>query len=158
MYMKIDGINGNVTAKGYENWISIESMHFGVNRSIHTPVGSNRNRESGIPSISALEITKLIDQSSTNILQQILKGTAIPTVQIDLCTTQSTHQPYLQYKLSNVLISNRHIYHEQGQHRPLEVLKLHFTHVEERFTPYSTQHRPQSPIISGYDIQKATVS
>ena len=29
IFMKFEGVDGNVTAKGYEKWIEVQSMQFG---------------------------------------------------------------------------------------------------------------------------------
>ena len=48
----IDGITGDVTAKGHENWIHCNSLQWGVGRGIGAPTGSSKERESSEPSIS----------------------------------------------------------------------------------------------------------
>ena len=64
IYMKIDGINGEVTAAGYEKWIDVGSLQFGVGRAISTPVGGGSKREAGHPSISEITLSKTFDNSS----------------------------------------------------------------------------------------------
>ena len=60
IYMNFNGNNpqGNVTAAGYENWIEVDSMSFGVGRSITMQAGAMSNREASRPSISEVTVTK----------------------------------------------------------------------------------------------------
>ena len=61
VYMKIDGINGKVTAKGHEQWIDCSSLQWGVGRAISSAVGTSADREASKPSISEVSITKMMD-------------------------------------------------------------------------------------------------
>ena len=64
IFMHYDGIDGNVTAKGYEKWIEVQSFQFGSGRGISTPTGGSENREASAPSVSEVVVTKLMDKAS----------------------------------------------------------------------------------------------
>ena len=53
IYLNIDGLKGDVTAAGHEEWIECMSLQWGVGRGIHTPTGSSQERESSAPFCSA---------------------------------------------------------------------------------------------------------
>ncbi|HWY35945.1 MAG TPA: type VI secretion system tube protein Hcp, partial [Nitrosopumilaceae archaeon] len=63
VFLKIDSIPGDVTAQGFQNDIQIDSFHFGSTRTISSPTGTG-DRTAGAPSVSDLDITKLMEKSS----------------------------------------------------------------------------------------------
>jgi len=66
IYMNYNGkkIKGNVTATGYEDWIELDSIQFGVGRGISMEVGNMANREATRPSLSEVVVTKMMDNAS----------------------------------------------------------------------------------------------
>jgi type VI secretion system secreted protein Hcp len=60
IYMKIDGIDGSVTAKGFEKQIELHSFQFGVGRAISMDSGNAANRSHGRPSLSEITVTKIM--------------------------------------------------------------------------------------------------
>lgn len=160
IFMKIDGINGDVTAKGYEKWIDLSSIHFDVQRNINTKPGKVINRESTRPAINEFSITKHMDKSTPLLFTEACIGKAKPQVEIHICHTGDDISPYMQYTLNNVLISNYFVEYEDAQEQsannhPQETITLNFDKIEMKFIPYDEQHNAQSPIPAGYDLNTA---
>jgi type VI protein secretion system component Hcp len=44
MFLKITGVNGEVTEPAYEGWITVDSFNYGVTRSARLPDGSRPDR------------------------------------------------------------------------------------------------------------------
>lgn len=65
---------GNVTAKGYEDWIEVDSFNFGVGRGISMEAGAMANREASRPSISEVTVTKRIDAASGGLFKASVSG------------------------------------------------------------------------------------
>src|SRR6185295_14966275 len=74
IYMKCAGIDGQVTAKGHEKWIELQSCQFGVGRGISSATGSDANREASAPSVSEIVVTKVTDATSPLFFQESLIG------------------------------------------------------------------------------------
>ena len=36
--------------------------------------------------------------------------------------------------------------------RPIETIRLNFTKIEVKYTPYDDAHKPMSPMIASYDL------
>ena len=164
IYMKVDGIEGNVTAKGHENWIGLKSANFDVKRHLSTDPGRISDREGTRPSISEVTITKIMDKSSPLLFGESCVGKAKSEVQIDICQTDSSHlNTYAQLTLNNVIISGyeldaNHSKKEQNtsaHQYPQEKITLSFDKIELRYTPYNDKNEPESPIPSGYDLKQA---
>lgn len=159
IYAKFDGINGSATDQNHSGWVELDYVDVKANRKVGTRVGTTGNREGSAPKVSEMEIGKLMDDSSIGLYQQMLKGKAIPTVQIDVCHTgQNGAQPYCQYTLSNVIISNFGDTVAGDSHSmPLEVITLNFTKIQKRFTPMTAQGSAGSPVNASYDLETMQV-
>lgn len=156
LYMKMDGINGNVTTKGHEGWIDIKSARFSCHRQIKLDVGHGADRETSIPHFNEVVITKHTDISSADLFTHMLKGDAIPTVTLDVCNTADEVSAYVQYHLSDVMISQLNDFIPGASCQPLETLSLHYTSIEKRFTPKDHANQAQSPKSAGYNLITAT--
>ena len=158
-YAKVNGINGSATDENHQHWTELDFIEIGANRKVGSRVGTTGNREGSAPRVGEMTITKLMDGSSVDLYQHMLKGKAIPTVKIDVCHTgQSGAQPYCQYTLSNVIISNFDEAAMTDNHTmPLEVLTLNFTEIQKRFTPSSAQGAAGSPVNASYNLETMQV-
>ena len=148
--MKIDGINGDASAKGHENWVALNSVTFGVDQTVTMKNGVENDRQVGAPRFQQVEITKNIDSASPHLFAKSCSGDkAIPQVIIHECRGQDTLTPFVTYTLSNVLIS-RYFNHGQTGNNTQESLRLSYTKVEMKVNS-------QTPIATGYDLEKARV-
>ena len=128
IYMKIEGIKGNVTAAGHEGWIELMSAQLGVQRRVNT-TGQGANREASTPSVSEIVVTKDIDSASTDLFRMSLWGEG-KKVTIDFVSSGQT-VPYLSIELENTLISNYSVsgHGGSGHETPMESLSLNFTKI-----------------------------
>ena len=127
IFMQYEGITGDVTAAGYEHQIELTSFQWGVGRAF--AIGADR--ESAIPKLSEITITKPLDSSSPKLLQEALNGTG-KTVTINFVNNnQGQGTTYLQIILSNTLVSSFSM--SSGGDRPTESLSLNFTRIEVKY-------------------------
>ena len=154
IYMKIEGINGKVTAKGHEEWVDVSSLQWGVGRAISSAVGTSADREASKPSISEVSITKMMDESSPLIFTEACVGKA-KLVKIDLCTVGTDQiDTYMSYELEDCMISGYSV--SSGGDRPSESISFSFTKMTMKFIPYDKNGKPQSPLPAGYDMAAGT--
>ena len=152
--MKIDGIDGKVTAKGHEKWIDVSSLQWGVGRAISSAVGTSADREASKPSISEVSVTKLMDESSPHIFTEACVGKGKKVI-IDLCTVGTDQiNTYMTYELEECMISGYSV--STGGDRPSESISLSFTKMTMKFTPYDKNGKPLSPLPAGYDMAAGT--
>lgn len=155
IYMKYDGVTGDVTEGTHKNWIELKSFQWGMGRSISTLVGSAADRESSAPSVSEVVVSKDNDVASGNLMQEAFGGHG-KAVQIDFVRTDKGQlDNYLTLALTNTIISGySHSASEAG--RPTESLSLNFTKVEfktQQMSATGTTGQPSSVI---YDLATAT--
>ena len=152
IFLKFEGINGTVTAAGHEKWIDVQSMQWGVGRGISSSPGTTKDREASHPSVSEVVITKLLDETSPKFFTEACVGKG-KVVEIHLCKVGDKLETYMEYKLTNVMISGYSV--SSGGDRPMESLSLNFTKIEMNYIPYDDKHAAGSPVRSGYDLATA---
>jgi len=150
MYLQIEGIKGNVTAKGHEDWIDISSIQWGVGRAISSSVGTAADREASKPSISEVSVTKLMEESTPLIFTEACVGKS-KKVSIHLCTTGTESiDTYMEYDLEDCMISGYSM--SSGGDRPSESISFSFTKLMMKYIPYDKAGKAMSPLPAGYDM------
>jgi type VI secretion system secreted protein Hcp len=154
IYINIDGIKGNVTTSGYEEWVEVDSLQWGTGRAIMTETGRVSDREGSTPTFSEISLTKDMDKSSPYIFTESVAGASKP-VEIHILRTEAGGTaPYVQYDLENCLISSYSV--SSSGDKPTESFSLNFTKLIMRYIPGKEDHSADAPIPAGYDIESAT--
>jgi len=152
IYMKYKGgdVKGDVTEEGHTQWISLNSLQWGVGRGIAAPVGNAVNREASHPSVSEIIVSKSLDAGSTSLLTEALVGEGADC-QIDFCKTEKDKLVvYLTLTLTNTMISGYSL--NSGGDKPSESLSLNFTKVEFKNFPMDSTGKVGSADPVTYDI------
>lgn len=150
IYMQLDGIPGDATHETHRNWMDLETLHWNVSRNMNTQAGSTANREASEPTVSEVVLTKVTDSSSTRLFAEACTGRTGKLVTIHLVTTGNPGDTYVEYKLTNTLVSNYSV--DTSGDRPVETIRLNFTRMEIKYIPHDENHAPQSPMIASYDL------
>ena len=150
IYLKMDGIDGDATHEQHKKWLTVDSVQWGVGRSIVTRSGSTMNREASEPSVSEVVISKSADASSPKMFGEACTGKEGKKVVIDFVTTGSPGDTYMQCTLNDTLVSSYSI--SSGGDRPQENISLSFSKMEMKYIPYDEKHKPGSPIVVNYDL------
>jgi len=156
IYMKPDGISGDVTAKGYQDWIECQQLYFGgVSKAVHTAVGDSDNRIQSRPYFSEIALVKYSDISSPAIFEYAHSNAVIPQVDIHLIATGDSLSAYEKYVLSNVYVSHASREFSAGQARPYEFVTLNYEKIETTFIPRNAKGQAGTPIRAGYNLSQA---
>jgi type VI secretion system secreted protein Hcp len=154
MYMKITGISGSASAQGYEGWIQIDSLQFNTSRHIQTQIGKVHDRINGWPEFAQVVITKQLDDATSALFNSACSAKVLPQVDIAVCTSGASPQTYVQYTLSNVLISD-YSHAVNHNNKPIEALYLDYTKIEMSYFGTDQSGQAQAPLRTGYDLQAA---
>ncbi len=150
IYLKYEGIEGEATHDTHKKWIDVSSLQFGVGRGISTPAGASTNREASEPSISEVVVTKTLDGASPKLFTESVTGTTGKKVEIHLVSTGNPGNTYVEYTLTNALISGYSV--SSGGDRPTESLSINFTKIEFKFIPYDDKNKGGTPVTVNYDL------
>ncbi len=150
IYMKLDGLDGDVTTKGHEKWIEVLSVQDAIHRSIVSGA-KDQQRMRGETSLSDLIVVRELDKSSVKLWEYCAKGEPIKEVLVDFCVTvKDKQEPYLKYKLENALISSYSASAASGDPRPNESVSFNFTKIEKNFVTVN----PDTGVASGNVVGK----
>ena len=156
IYMNWDGVHGDVTTQGFEKWIELTSFQWGVGRGIGSAMSGQASRESSIPSVSEIVVTKRMDGSSPGLWTDSVAGQLNTTVKIAFTTTsQGATTQFLNYELTNTGLSGYSL--SSGGDMPTESLSLNFTKVVWKFTG-TDPSVSGTPVTQGYDLTTATTT
>lgn len=158
IYMNFNGLatKGNVTAKGYENWIEVDSFNFGLGRGITMEAGAMSNREATRPSLSEVTFTKLLDASSGGLFKASVTGDEGVPVEIHVVQTGANSvEKYAVYKLEDAIISAYSISAHSGG-APSESVSLSFAKIEADLTHADKTNKNTANMRVGYDLTTAT--
>jgi type VI secretion system secreted protein Hcp len=119
-FVKLDGIDGESTAKGHEKWIEVESFSFGASHA-----GSGSGMGSGKTQFSPVIITQPIDSSTPQEFAALVGGQHIATGILDLIDAGAQQRKLFEYTFSDILLSDIQFTGASGD-RPLESLTFDY--------------------------------
>jgi type VI secretion system secreted protein Hcp len=156
LYMKYGALLGEVSEKGHEKWLAIDSASFGVGRSTNVEVGSGQEkRHRDQPTISDMQMSRTYDKSSPLLFNEAVVGK--PTnVQIDFLEpadgADASPNVYLSLYLRNCLVSSYSV--GGGAGGSSESLSLNFTAINIEYTAYDKEDTP-SKTKGAFDLVTA---
>jgi type VI secretion system secreted protein Hcp len=151
IYMKLDGIKGDVTEATHKDWIQLNSFQWGLGRGISSPKSSASDRESTEASISEITVSKPVDEASTNLMRAALWGRGKnATIHFTRTGDDKSQVAYMEYKLENVLLSGMSA--NSGGDRPTETLSLNFTKFEFQNLDSNAKNEDGQPDRVCYDM------
>ena len=130
-FMKLGDIKGECTDTDHKDWIIIESMSSPMYRSI--PQGAkDQQRTKGETTLGDIVVVRQLDKSSTKLQEACANGTFFKEIEIHFCTTvKNKQEPYLTYKLSDVIISSFSMHgNASGSPLPSEQVTMGYTKAE----------------------------
>lgn len=160
VYLKYGAVNGAVTADSFKHWIEVESFAWGFSVAVNTAVGSAGNRiGAGKVSPADLTISKMLDDSSIQLIKDAFEGKVTETVQLAVVQMSGNKlaEKYVEYTMNNVIISSHHIAGSgQGASaRPHEQFGFNFSKIvsAQEIRDAKMQSRK---LMAGYDFEAAT--
>jgi len=153
LYLKIPGIKGGATEKNHEGWVKVDSLQFGVGRSLNQPTGAATSREAGQPNVSEVHVTKPMDNSSIELFGWSVSKFDAKKVIVDVVST-GRDDAFTTYTLDNAVISGYSV-SASGDSMPSESISFNFTKIEEKFTQIGADMKAGSPVVKGYDLATA---
>jgi type VI secretion system secreted protein Hcp len=154
IYIKYEGIKGEVTAQGYKGWIEVYSLQWGIGRGISIGTGGGSKREASAPSISEMVVTKTVDAADPLLLKEAIGGDA-RTVMIDITETDraGSNVAFQRYKLERTLISS-YALSSTGE-RPSVSFTLNFARFDSEYLDIDDKFAAKSTGHVIYDIAEA---
>ena len=148
-YLKFDGIDGEVSARGHDAWINVLSISHSISRGAES---SATARSSGMASFSDITVTKEMDKSSPKLAEAVASGRMIPNVAFELTSNSGT---YLKYELKNVMVTS---YSMSGNasDRPMESISLNFEEIKVTYTEFSPDGKAKGNVEYSWKVEEGT--
>ena len=141
---------GDVTARGYEGWIELQSAQLGQMRRVGAVGASNQPAQP----VQEIVITKSQDDASTALFRESLHGKGRLIV---IVFAKEDGTTYMKLVLQNTLISSYSVSGHGGDTSsgPMESFSLNFSNITYEASPKSpdTTHR-QMYDLSQYDLSE----
>lgn len=156
IYLKADGINGNVSTQGYQGWVEINKFRFnGISQTVEQRTGRLKDRIQGMARFGNIIVQKNADSSTSAWFSYAHSSNVIPTVEIEFLTTSSPSFTYQTFKLTNAFVSHFSQEHAQIDDHPQELLILAYETVQISYIPRGVDNLAGSPSKAGYDLAQA---
>ncbi|MDH3277345.1 MAG: type VI secretion system tube protein Hcp [Nitrosopumilus sp.] len=159
IYVKIPGIEGDVTTEGYDNgeWFVADSFSFGVEREMKESVGKGGTQDIniGIGELQDVSISKSMDSASAQLAQLAINGNSCGTAEIDFVEIEESSGeavPYLKYKLDRCFVKSWSISGDADD-RPTEEVAFYYNKIAFAYTPQG-EEKPKPTNIMSWDNVK----
>jgi len=151
-YLKLDGVEGEATRKGYEKQLFLESFSWGAHNS-QTRVGSGAG--SGKVEISNFTVTKATDKSSAKLFQACCSGKHFPKAVLSILKAGGENPiDYLKYEFKELFVTDvQWSGSTGGDDVPRETVGFAFGAVTVTYTEQKPDGSKGAAIVAGWDLK-----
>ena len=155
-FLKIDGVDGESTDAKHKGEIEILSYSWGVSQAISGTVSSSGTFSGQRCDMAAVTVVKSLDKASPKLAQACAAGEHFKSATLTLSRAGGDKQPYMKYKLSDVLIEAvRTGGSTQGEGGvPSEELGLRYGKIELEYTVVGTDGKAAGNVTGGWDLKE----
>ncbi len=156
-YLKLEGIDGEATADGFDKQIGVYSFSWGASNPTSITPGKGGIASSRV-AVSSFNFMKQVDKSSVPLFQACCKGTHITKATLTLRkATGSKQEGFLIYTLEDVMVESvQQSGSSGGDDTPTESISLAFAKIEME---YKMQGKDGKLVAAGqgsWDLTKVT--
>ena len=150
-FLKVDGIDGDSTRKGFEKQIAVLSFSWGGSNP--STIGVTGGGGGGKGTVSSLSVMKKADGSSPKFYQKCMEGEHIPKAVLTLNKAGGKASvDFIKYELEHVYISSvQYSGSEGGDDAPTESVSIDFGKLTYTYTPQNADGTKGSAIIGQWD-------
>jgi type VI secretion system secreted protein Hcp len=154
MFLKIKTIDGESTDEKHKDWIEILSFNWGLSQPTSGSSSSGGARSAERANHSNFTIMKTMDKATPKLSLALCKGEHIPEVIVSLHRATGEKQKYMEYKMSDVMITS---FQENGSDGgiPMECVSFDYAKIDMNYTV--TDHKtgkPSGNVTANWDVTK----
>ena len=154
-FLKISTIPGESTDDKHKDWIEVLSYHWGVSQPASGSASTGGGRSAERCNHSDFSVVKALDKSTAKLVLACCKGEHIKEVTLELCRAAGDKQKYMEYKLSDVIVSGVRPggSSQGGETLPLEEVSFNYGKIELSYT--ETDHKtgkPKGDVRANWDL------
>jgi type VI secretion system secreted protein Hcp len=155
-FLKIDGVPGESSDDKHKDWIEILSYSMGITQPTSGSASTSGGATSERAHFQDFSIVKALDKASPKIALACAGGDHIKSVIVELCRAGGDKVKYMEYKMSNCIISSFRPGGSAhgGETLPLEEVSFNYGKIE---WTYTQQKRADGAgggqVAAGWDLQ-----
>lgn len=154
VYLKIQGVDGEATQKGYENWIQLDTWNWGSSTMGAADRGGGL--VGGKVSMQDFHFTKVTDKSSPKLFQSCCEGKVFDRILLKMVRMPG-NQVVMDFTLFNCIITSFQTGGGAGDSgTPSESGALNFSKVDFKFSALKEDGTLEGMVQAGWDMAKAT--
>jgi type VI secretion system secreted protein Hcp len=153
-YLKLDGIEGEAVAKGFENQIQLLSFSWGGTQ--RTSVAGTGGSGAGKVDLSDLSIMKNMDKATAPIFKALISGTHVKTGTLSATKSGAAGKPFLKLTFEELFVTSQQV--SASSEIPSESVSFSYNKIKEE---YSTQNEQGVLTATGavtYNLKENVVS
>jgi type VI secretion system secreted protein Hcp len=152
-FLKIDGIPGESTDDKHKDWIEVLSYNWGASQPSSASASSSGGASHERANFQDFTIKKVLDKATPKMALACAGGDHIKSVTLELCRAGKDKVKYMEYKLTNCIISNI-TNAGGGEGEPSETLAFNYGKIEWTYTQQSrADGSGGGQIPAGWDLQ-----
>ena len=153
-FLKLDGIPGESTDEKHKDWIEILSYSSGVSQPAVAGRSAGGAASSGRVNMQDFSIVHTLDKASPKLFLSCCKGDHIKVVTLELCRATGDKQKYMEYKMSDVLVSSVRPggSSKSGDSLPLEEVSFNYGKIEITYTQTDQTGKPKGDVKANWDL------
>jgi len=140
-FLKVDGVPGESTDDKHKGWIELLSYSHGVSQPGSGAASSGGARSAERCDHQDFSIVHTLDKASPKLSLYCCNGKHLKEVVMELCRATGNKQKYMEYKLSDVIVSSVRPggSAQGGEALPLEEVSFNYGKIEWTYT--ETDHK-----------------
>ncbi len=154
-FIQIAGIDGESTDDKHADWIEVTTFRTGLTQTVSSTASSAGGASAERADFQDFSFSKQIDKASPKLALACADGTHIDTIMVELCRSGTDKIKFMEYKLTNCIISGVTTNGNDGGELPTENVNINFGKVEWSYTQQKRQGGGAAGnVASGWDLEK----
>jgi type VI secretion system secreted protein Hcp len=155
-FLKIEGLDGESTDDQHKKWIEVLSYSHGINQTASASASTAGGATAERCNHQDFSVVKALDAATPKLFEYCCTGQHIKEVTIELCRAGGDKVKYMEYKMSNVIISSVRPggSSQGGETLPLEEVTFNYGKLELTYTQQKREDGSGGGNVSaGWDLQ-----
>jgi type VI secretion system secreted protein Hcp len=155
VFVKIDGVDGESNDAKHVGWIEVTSHGVALSQNISSTASSAGGACAERADFSEFTFSKLLDKASPLLALACASGTHFNSIIVELCRAGTEKVKFMEYKLSNCIISAVTTGSKGSAFFPSEHVNINFGKIEWTYTLQRRQGGwAAGNIAGGWNLEK----
>lgn len=154
-FIKIAGIDGESSDDKHQGWIEISTFNSGLTQAVSSTASSSGGASAERANFHDFSFTKQLDIASPALALACADGTHIDEIVIELCRAGTEKVKFMEYKLTNCLVSGVTVQGAGAGELPTESVSIDFGKISWAYTQQKRAGGGAAGnMATGWDLQK----